>query len=268
MRNSSVWKLFVDFEISGAGSMFSVHPRKGKLFVSGDISEISLQDFVLKLSARDKGFPLSRNVTAELRVVVSRDVTYIPHPVVWPPEEDDGDTDVAYHLRDDHYMGVLASEATAVVLAIALAVILTAILIVAATICVVRRRSSGNSGRILLVPADRRNGTSRTKMNRCDHSEKSESRSKNANDKYKDAAPHGGEVIGGSWQQTSVGRDQQLFACSGKLSPMNNGGSLLTSSSSGGRTTVNNVVPMDRQVSENGYFFFFSPISKIVYHNC
>ena len=78
----------------------------------------------------DGGLPTALRDDTVLRVVVSRDVAYIP----LPSQTDPGGTDL------DSF-GVLASETTAVILSIALAVIVTFIVIIAVSICVLRRRA-------------------------------------------------------------------------------------------------------------------------------
>lgn len=134
--------------ISGANSLFAVHPRTGRLSVIGSLTDIDLRDFRLQLSVTDSGLPVALNDTTELRVIVSRDVTYVPSPVFF---DDEDIVSGEYSVTGKRYGGVLASEATAVVLAIALAFIVTAILVVTATICFVRHRAHSRRDDLLVA---------------------------------------------------------------------------------------------------------------------
>jgi protocadherin delta 1 len=155
--------------ISGGELLFAVNPHNGKLWVTGYLGDIVMREFLLRLIVSDNGLPFARNDTTELRIVVSRDVAYVPYPV--DPYDDEITSD-KYKLQDQ-YGGVLASEATAAVLAVALAIILTAIFVVAVTICVVRHRARSRRG-ILLV-AD---GPRCTSADCCDEKDKRRHRAK------------------------------------------------------------------------------------------
>lgn len=103
---------------------FSVNPSTGALILAANVRHVVFDDFLLRLSVEDGGRPSLSDVT-ELRVVISRDIaltTTTQDPSVI-------------------FSGVLASENTAVVLAVTLAVILTAIVAIAVTICILRRRA-------------------------------------------------------------------------------------------------------------------------------
>lgn len=103
---------------------FAVNAATGALSLAADVRHVVFDDFLLRVSVEDGGRP-PRSDTTELRVVVSRDIALVTSTV---------DPSVLFS-------GVLASEHTAVVLAITLAVILTAILAIAVTICILRRRA-------------------------------------------------------------------------------------------------------------------------------
>jgi len=101
-----------------------VNPSSGALTLAVDVRHVVFDDFLLRVSVEDGGRP-SLSDTTELRIVVSRDIALVTTTV---------DPSVIF-------AGVLASEHTAVVLAITLAVILTAIIAIAVTICILRRRA-------------------------------------------------------------------------------------------------------------------------------
>ena len=82
------------------------------------------------MTVEDGGLPVPLRDDAVLRVVVSRDVAYVPLP---SHAQTTGNALSGF--------GVLASETTAVVLSIALAVIVTLIVVIAVSICVLRRRA-------------------------------------------------------------------------------------------------------------------------------
>jgi len=109
---------------------FTLHPVSGALSVVKDISHIVLEEYALHLTVEDGGLPVPLRDDTVLRVVVSRDVEYVPLP---SPLDQTG--------NGLNGFGVLASETTAVVLSIALAVILTLIVFIAVSICVLRRRA-------------------------------------------------------------------------------------------------------------------------------
>jgi len=152
--------------LSGSDSMFTVNPRTGTLTVVGHLDDIILRDFMLRLIVTDAGKPFPLNDTTELRIIVSRDVAYVPFPV-------DADDVTSDEYRLGGYGGLLASETTAVFLAISLAAILTAIVIVAVTMCVVRRRNRSRRG-ILLVA----NGPRHSVVDCLGEKDKSRSRTK------------------------------------------------------------------------------------------
>jgi len=104
---------------------FAVDPASGALTLAADVRHVVFDDFLLRVSVEDSGRPPLSDTT-ELRVVISRDIALVT-TTQRPP---------AAILS-----GILASEHTAVVLAVTLAVILTAILAIAVTICVLRRRA-------------------------------------------------------------------------------------------------------------------------------
>jgi len=109
---------------------FALHPISGALSVAADISHIVLEEFALHVTVEDGGLPVALRDDSVLRVVISRDVAYVPSP----PSADRTRTAL------DSF-GVLASETTAVVLSVALAVIVTLIVFIAVSICVLRRRA-------------------------------------------------------------------------------------------------------------------------------
>jgi len=103
---------------------FSVDPVSGALTLTADVRHIVFDDFLLRVTVEDGGRPPLSDTT-ELRIVVSRDIALTTTTA---------DPSLIF-------AGVLASEHTAVVLAVTLAVILTAILAIAVTICILRRRA-------------------------------------------------------------------------------------------------------------------------------
>ena len=103
---------------------FAVNPVTGALTIAADVGHIVFDDFLLRVSVEDGGRP-SLSDTTELRVVISRDIALVTTTQ---------DPSIIFS-------GVLASEHTAVVLAVTLAVILTAIIAIAVTICILRRRA-------------------------------------------------------------------------------------------------------------------------------
>ena len=109
---------------------FAVHPASGALTVAVDVSRVVLEEFALHLTVEDGGLPVARRDDTVLRVVVSRDVAYVPLPS--PADQS---------RRAVEGFGVLASETTAIVLSVALAAIITLIVIIAVCICVLRRRA-------------------------------------------------------------------------------------------------------------------------------
>jgi len=109
---------------------FAVHPDTGALTVAVDISRVVLEEFALHMTVEDGGLPVARRDDTVLRVVVSRDVAYVPLPS--PADQS---------RRAVEGFGVLASETTAIVLSVALAAIVTLIVIIAVCICVLRRRA-------------------------------------------------------------------------------------------------------------------------------
>jgi len=109
---------------------FALHPVSGALSVAEDLSGVVLEEYALHVTVEDGGLPVALRDDTVLRVVVSRDVAYVPLP---------SEADQTGSGLDG--FGVLASETTAVVLSIALAVIVTLIVIIAVSICVLRRRS-------------------------------------------------------------------------------------------------------------------------------
>ena len=102
---------------------FAVNPVSGALTLAVDVSHIVFDDFLLRVSVEDGGRP-SLTDTTELRIVISRDIALVTTT-----------TDPSI------IAGVLASGNTAVVLAVTLALILTAIIAIAVTICILRRRA-------------------------------------------------------------------------------------------------------------------------------
>ena len=109
---------------------FALHPVSGALSVAADISRVVLEEYALHVTVEDGGLPVPLRDDTVLRVVVSRDVEYVPLPS--PLDQTGNDLDG---------FGVLASETTAVVLSVALAVIVTLIIIIAVSICILRRRT-------------------------------------------------------------------------------------------------------------------------------
>ena len=103
---------------------FAIDPLSGALTLAADVRHVVFDDFLLRVSVEDGGRP-SLSDTTELRIVISRDIALATTTV---------DPSLIF-------AGVLASEHTAVVLAVTLAVILTAILAIAVTICILRRRA-------------------------------------------------------------------------------------------------------------------------------
>ena len=103
---------------------FAVDPVSGALTLARDVRRVVFDDFLLRVTVEDGGRPPLRDTT-ELRVVVSRDIALVTTTTPDPAAI---------------FSGILASEHTAVVLAVTLAVILTAILAIAVTICALRRR--------------------------------------------------------------------------------------------------------------------------------
>jgi len=106
---------------------FALHPVTGALTVAADVSRFVLEEYSLHVTVEDGGLPVPLRDDTVLRVVVSRDVAYVPLP-----------SQVHTALSG---FGVLASETTAVVLSVALAVIITLIVVIAVAICVLRRRA-------------------------------------------------------------------------------------------------------------------------------
>ena len=114
---------------------FALNPASGALTLAADVRHVVFDDFLLRMSVEDGGRPPLSDTT-ELRVVISRDialVTTTPDPSVI-------------------FTGVLASEHTAVVLAVTLAVILTSILAIGVTVCMLRRRA--HSRRVFRATSD------------------------------------------------------------------------------------------------------------------
>jgi len=109
---------------------FALHPTSGALSVAADISHVVLEEFALHVAVEDGGLPVALRDDTVLRVVISRDVAYVPLP---------SEADQTGGALDG--FGVLASETTVIVLSIALAVIITLICIIAASICVLRCRT-------------------------------------------------------------------------------------------------------------------------------
>jgi len=122
---------------------FALHPISGALTVAADISRIVLEEYALHVTVEDGGLPVALRDDTVLRVVVSRDVAYVPLPSEAEQREDGMDG-----------FGVLASETTAVVLSIALAVIITLIIIIAVSICVLRRRARSRRAQHSVDDAD------------------------------------------------------------------------------------------------------------------
>lgn len=108
---------------------FALHPVSGALTVAADISRVVLEEYSLHVTVEDGGLSVPLRDDTLLRVVVSRDVEYVPL------------TSQIEQRNALEGFGVLASETTAIVLSVALAVIVTLILVVAVSICFLRRRA-------------------------------------------------------------------------------------------------------------------------------
>ena len=109
---------------------FALHSVSGALTVAVDISRVVIEEFALHVTVQDGGLPVPLRDDTVLRIVVSRDIAYVPLP---------SEAELAANSLGG--FGVLASETTAVVLSIALAVIITLIVVIAVSICVLRRRA-------------------------------------------------------------------------------------------------------------------------------
>jgi len=133
------------FKISAGNRLntFALHPISGALTVATDISHVVLDEYVLHVTVEDDGLPVALRDDTVLRVVVSRDVAYVP----LPSESNQIGNAV-------NSFGVLASETTAIVLSIALAVIVTLIVVIAVSICVLRRRARSRRAQSFADDAD------------------------------------------------------------------------------------------------------------------
>lgn len=96
--------------------MFLLDPQTGSLQVNADLSAIDFQEVFLSLLIQDGGSP-SLSTTAELRIVISKDVPFI---------------------EKNRRQSLLANESMVVVLAITLAAILVAITVITVVIVLVR----------------------------------------------------------------------------------------------------------------------------------
>jgi len=103
---------------------FAVNPASGVLTLVADVRQVVFDDFLLRLSVEDSGQP-SLSDTTELRIVISRDIALVT-TTQHPPAV---------------FSGVLTSEHTAGVLGITLAIIVSVIIVIAITICVLRRNA-------------------------------------------------------------------------------------------------------------------------------